>query len=81
MTDSKILSEPVDDLARRFAAMIDDELFAAMKFLEQASEARQRQDLDEILWRIALAESEIERRFPGQLLLPYRDWKERNARL
>ncbi|OWW02395.1 hypothetical protein ATY81_22430 [Rhizobium sp. R72] len=80
MSENKILSEPVNDLARRLASMIDDEVFAAMELLEKASEERHQGDLDDVLSRIALTESEIERRYPGQLLLPYREWKERTAR-
>ncbi|WP_431323333.1 hypothetical protein [Rhizobium sp. YTU87027] len=80
MSENQILSEPVDDLARRLASMIDDEVFAAMELLEIASEERKREDLDDVLSRIALIESEIERRYPGQLLIPYREWKEGNAR-
>jgi uncharacterized protein YciU (UPF0263 family) len=75
----KILSEPVDDLARRLGAMIDDELFAVMELLEKASENPQQRDLDDVLARIALTETEIEKRYPGMLLLPYREWKQRKA--
>jgi uncharacterized protein YciU (UPF0263 family) len=75
----KILAAPVDDLARRLGAMIDDELFAVMELLEKASENRQQQDLDDVLARIALTESEIEKRYPGMLLLPYRNWKQQKA--
>lgn len=75
----KILAAPVDDLARRLGAMIDDELFAVMELLEKASENRQQQDLDDVLARIALTESEIEKQYPGMLLLPYRNWKQQKA--
>jgi hypothetical protein len=75
----KILAAPVDDLARRLGAMIDDELFAVMELLEKASENPQQRDLDDVLARIALTESEIEKRYPGMLLLPYREWKQRRS--
>ncbi len=75
----KILAAPVDDLARRLGAMIDDELFAVMELLEKASENPQQRDLDDVLARIALTESEIEKRYPEMLLLPYREWKQRRS--
>ncbi|MBB3543872.1 hypothetical protein [Rhizobium sp. BK399] len=56
--------------------MIDDELYQTMERLEALSEAPKRGDVDEILARIALTETEIERRHPGQLMRPYLDWKE-----
>ena len=71
---SDIQTEDVSDLASRLEVMIDDEVFAAMKSLETRSEDPTR-DQDEILARIALVEDEIERRFPGQLLAPYRQWR------
>ena len=74
----KILAAPVDDLARRLGAMIDDELFAVMELLEKATNPQQR-DLDDVLARIALTESEIEKRYPGMFLLPYRNWKQQKA--
>ena len=78
MLKEEILAEPVNDLARRLALMIDDELFAVMKLLERESEAPAPVNLEDILARIALTEDEIERRYPGQLLVPYRDWRERD---
>ena len=75
----KILAAPVDDLARRLGAMIDDELFAVMELFEKASENPQQRDLDDVLARIALTESEIEKRYPGMFLLPYRNWKQQKA--
>jgi hypothetical protein len=50
-----------------------------MELLEKASENRQQQDLDDVLARIALTESEIEKRYPGMFLLPYRYWKQQKA--
>ncbi|MBW9117331.1 hypothetical protein JNB88_27305 [Rhizobium cauense] len=75
MAQKDILTEPSDTFARRLSEMIDDELFETMEVLEDASEARQNELLQEVLFRIALTEDEIERRYPGQLLVPYRDWK------
>ncbi len=71
---SDIQTEDVADLASRLEAMTEDEVFAAMKSLEMRSEDP-TSDRDEILARIALVEDEIERRFPGQLLAPYRQWR------
>ncbi|EJZ18461.1 hypothetical protein RCCGEPOP_25372 [Rhizobium sp. Pop5] len=59
--------------------MNDDELFSTMSNLERASEAAE--DVEEILARIALTETEIERRYPGELLAPYRNWKQRQPML
>lgn len=69
------LNDPVADFASRLEAMTDDEVFTAMNTLEAVSERAGNADRDEALARIALIEVEIERRFPGQLLSPYRDWK------
>ena len=74
MTTSDILTEDVADLASRLEAMTEDEVFAAMRSLELHSE-RNAGDRDEIFSRIALVEDELERRFPGQSLVPYRNWK------
>lgn len=75
MAADNLLNDPVADLASRLEAMTDDEVFTAMSTLEVASEGAESADRDETLARIALIEAEIERRFPGQLLAPYRDWK------
>ena len=69
-----ILNEDISDFASGLAAMTTDELYAAMKSLEDISETG-LEDRAEALARIALVEEEIEQRFPGQLLAPYRDWK------
>ena len=71
---SDIQTEDVSDLGSRLEAMTHDEVFAAMESLEKRSEDS-TSDRDEILARIALVEDEIERRFPGQLLAPYRQWR------
>ncbi|MCJ8238662.1 hypothetical protein [Peteryoungia algae] len=74
MTASDILTEDVADFASRLEAMTEDEVFAAMRSLELRSEEVSG-DRDEIFSRIALVEEELERRFPGQSLAPYRNWK------
>jgi hypothetical protein len=75
MTASNLLNDPVADIASRLEAMTDDEVFTAMRTLEAVSEGAESAGRDETLARIAIIEAEIERRFPGQLLAPYRDWK------
>jgi hypothetical protein len=75
MAANKSLDEDVSDFATRLEAMTRDEVFAAMSSLENHSED-EASDREETLSRITLVEDEIERRFPGQMLTPYRDWKE-----
>lgn len=74
MVANDILNEDVSGFATRLETMTSDEVFVAMSLLERHSEddASAREDT---LSRITLVEEEIERRFPGQLLTPYRDWK------
>ncbi|UVD60324.1 hypothetical protein NE852_31685 (plasmid) [Rhizobium sp. Pop5] len=79
MSPNPFIREPVGDFASRLEAMNDDELFSTMSNLERASEAAE--DVEEILARIALTETEIERRYPGELLAPYRNWKQRQPML
>ncbi|WP_409995803.1 hypothetical protein [Rhizobium leguminosarum] len=63
-------------------AMTDDELFELMADLEKRSEALNRASpTDEIFAKIVLTENAIESRFPGQMLLPYKEWKDRPDRL
>ncbi|RUM23942.1 hypothetical protein EFQ99_18380 [Rhizobium vallis] len=81
MSTNPSINEPVKELTSRLGAMTDDELFILMNDLEQASEAAGDDAIEEILPRIALTESEIERRYPGELLAPYRDWKQRQPLL
>ncbi|QKK27139.1 hypothetical protein [Rhizobium hidalgonense] len=81
MSTNPLITEPVEDLASRLEAMTDDEVFATMSELERASEAAGDDAAEEILPRIALTESEIERRYPGELLAPYRNWKQRQTLL
>jgi hypothetical protein len=75
MSAKEIVRENIPDFASRLEAMTVDEVFDAMSLLEQHSED-DVSDRDETLSRIALVEEEIERRFPGQKLAPYRDWKQ-----
>ncbi|AIC31592.1 MULTISPECIES: hypothetical protein [Rhizobium] len=81
MSTNPLMSEPVEDLANRLEAMTDDELFETMNELEKASDRADQDAMEEVLSRIALTESEIERRYPGRLLAPYRDWKQRQPLL
>ncbi|MHC2365295.1 hypothetical protein [Rhizobium leguminosarum] len=75
MDAKEILREDISNFAFRVEAMTIDEVFEAMSLLEKHSED-QASDRDETLSRITLVEEEIERRFPGQKLAPYRDWKQ-----
>jgi hypothetical protein len=74
MIANDVLNEGVSDFAIRLEAMTSDEIFAAMSLLEKHSEDN-ASDREETFSRITLVEEEIERRFPGQMLTPYRDWK------
>ncbi|MBN7808845.1 hypothetical protein JZX86_26310 [Agrobacterium rosae] len=74
MVANDILNEDVADFATRLEAMTNDEVFSIMSSLEKHSEDDVR-DQEEVLSRIMLVEEEIERRFPGRMLTPYRDWK------
>ncbi|MBW8790180.1 hypothetical protein HFO94_31185 [Rhizobium leguminosarum] len=70
------------EFALALEAMTDDELFELMADLEKRSEALNRASpTDEIFAKIVLTENAIERRFPGQMLLPYKEWKDRPDRL
>ena len=75
MDPKEILREDISDFASRLEAMTIDEVVNAMSLLEKQSED-DVSERDETLSRIALVEEEIERRFPGQKLAPYRDWKQ-----
>lgn len=70
-----LTQEPVGDLASRLEAKTVDEVFAAMDALEKESEETNGAAQGEVLARIALIQDEIERRFPGQRLATYQDWK------
>lgn len=69
------------DFADRLAAMSDDELFEIMQGLEEESEdiSPAERDGSDVFAKIALVETAIEDRFPGQLLAPYKDWQQRRA--
>ena len=73
MAINDFLTEPTTDFAFGLETMTDDEVFTVMAALESAS-GLDVHDRDEVLARIALVEEEIEKRFPGQLLSPYRNW-------
>lgn len=76
MTDYKNI--PIADFAGRLEAMTQDEVFSVMSDLEAVSECAEGSEREEVLSRIALTEEEIQKRFPGQLLAPYLEWKKRN---
>ncbi|MBB3464215.1 hypothetical protein [Rhizobium sp. BK377] len=63
----------------QLSAMTDEELFALMQKLEGESEDIPSEDRDssDVFLRIAMVETAIEDRFPGQLLAPYKDWQQR----
>lgn len=67
------------EFADQLSAMTDEELFALMQKLEDESEDIPSEDRDgsEVFVRIAMVETAIEERFPGQLLAPYKDWQQR----
>jgi hypothetical protein len=67
------------DFADRLRAMTDDELFSTMRDLEEKSEdiRPEERDASDVFAKIALVETAIEDRFPGQLLAPYKDWQQR----
>ncbi|KAB1109350.1 hypothetical protein NOJ05_30705 [Neorhizobium galegae] len=75
MSAKEIVRENISDFASRLEAMTIDEVFDAMSLLEKYSED-DVSEREETLPRISLVEEEIERRFPGQKLAPYRDWKQ-----
>lgn len=75
MTTNDHVYEDPAELAAKLEAMTADEVFAAMRALEHRSETA-AEDRDETLGMITLVEEEIERRYPGQMLAPYRTWKE-----
>ncbi|MBX4896968.1 hypothetical protein HJA83_06455 [Rhizobium bangladeshense] len=61
--------------------MTDEGLFELMAELEIRSEALDRlSPSDTVFAQIVLAESAIERRFPGRMLKPYREWQARRIR-
>ncbi|MDP9563348.1 UNVERIFIED_ORG: hypothetical protein J2740_004560 [Rhizobium nepotum] len=69
------------EFADRLAAMTDEEAFELMEKLEEASESIRPEDRDDsdVFAQIALVETAIEDRFPGQLMAPYKDWQQRRV--
>ncbi|WP_223565126.1 hypothetical protein [Agrobacterium tumefaciens] len=69
------------EFADRLAAMTDEEVFGLMEELEEASETIRPEDRDDsdVFAQIALVETAIEDRFPGQLMAPYKDWQQRRV--
>lgn len=67
------------EFADRLGAMTDEEVFAMMQKLEETSESisPENRDDSDVFAQIAMVETAIEDRFPGQLLAPYKDWKQR----
>ena len=67
--------------ADRLAKMSDDELFETMQGLEEESQdiRSDERDSSDVFAKIALVETAIEGRFPGQLLAPYKDWQQRRT--
>ncbi|WP_025591114.1 hypothetical protein [Agrobacterium tumefaciens] len=69
------------EFADRLAAMTDEEVFGLMKKLEEASESIRPEDRgdSDVFAQIAMVETAIEDRFPGQLMAPYKDWQQRRV--
>ncbi len=67
------------EFSDRLGAMTDKEVFAMMQKLEETSESisPENRDDSDVFAQIAMVETAIEDRFPGQLLAPYKDWKQR----
>lgn len=66
----------IAEFASTIERMSDDELFELMAALENASELEDDSTDGDVVARMALVETEIEGRFPGQLLTPFKRWKE-----
>lgn len=79
------MAERQDFDAREFAdylaAMTDEELFILMQDLEGESDdiAVEARGTSDVFAKIALVETAVEDRFPGQLLAPYREWRQRTT--
>ncbi|MBB4277923.1 hypothetical protein [Rhizobium mongolense] len=65
------------DFARSIEKWTDDEIFELLAKLESDSEsASSSEELEpDIQAKIVIVENEIEKRFPGQLLAPFKKWK------
>ncbi|OLP61698.1 hypothetical protein BJF93_08850 [Xaviernesmea oryzae] len=70
--------EPIDSFADALEPMTEDEVFSLLSRLERDSEKAEGEERDEVMARITLVTEEIERRYPGQVLAPYRAWKSRD---
>ncbi|MBB3965837.1 hypothetical protein [Rhizobium metallidurans] len=69
------LSASEQEFAARLEAMSDVELFETRDGLESTSERTSFDKNCDTFAKIVLTESVIERRFPGQLLQPYKAWR------
>ena len=65
----------INELSTEIERMSDEDVFDLMAALEQASNADGNRTDTDIAARIALVETEIDSRFPGQLLAPFKHWK------
>lgn len=65
------------EFADQFSTMTNEELFALMEEDESEDIPVEDRDSSEVFVRIAVVETVIEERFPGQLLAPYKDWQRR----
>jgi hypothetical protein len=63
---------------KSLSEMTNDELFESMWTLDLDSAAAATSELDssDILERISYLETEIENRYPGQLMVPYKRWRD-----
>jgi len=61
------------DLADFLREATDEEIFEKMQELELQTESGRFAELSSL---VALVETEIEQRFPGQSLAPYMRWKQ-----
>ena len=66
---------PVNEISDALEAATDDEVFAMMKSLEELTDNSRPAPSSEIFAKIALVETDIEHRYPGQLMAPYKTWK------
>lgn len=69
------------NFADRLSAMTDEEVFSLMQELETASESLtpEHRANNDVFARIAMVETTIEDRFPGQMLAPYKKWQHRRT--
>jgi hypothetical protein len=77
---ANLMTRTEKEFASALASMTEDELFSTMRELENLSEEPGAEQINSpVFARIVLTESEIERRYAGQLLRPYREWKKRQV--